>query len=41
MSNIIDEIRLKIMVAKDKNDFVRVRELQQEMDLQIEKNKIK
>lgn len=41
MSNIIDEIRVKIMVAKDKNDFVRVRELQQEMDLQIEKNKIK
>ena len=39
--NIIDELRLRIMVAKDKSDFAKVREFQQKMDLQLEKNEIK
>lgn len=38
--NIIDILREKIMIAKDKNDYDEVRKLQQEMDLQIDKNKI-
>jgi len=39
--NIIDILRVKIMVAKDKKDYMALVELQEDLEKQLYKNKIR
>ena len=39
--NIIDILRVKIMVAKDKKDYMALVELQEDLEKQFYKNKIR